>query len=312
MKSLTIGYITGRKEPHLEWTLFDLNHLAQDFDVHLIVVDALGRSDIRELFSSPVLLTSCKSFRIVPTKPNIWSGPHRITKQDWWSKANSLNTFFSLADTEWVACLDDRCQLGADWMNAVRRAMDEKYIVCGGYEKRHGMTYTAPYEEKTGTRVAIDNRLEAAPNGNPCCGGQWLYGCSFALPLELALTVNGFEEGCDGQSAEDYIFGLMLANNGFRLDYDPKMWVIQDRSPGQENTYRREDKGVSPNDKSHAALARFGQRKTTEFTPNLRQLRIRMREMPYLGWPVPDPSHVYRDWYDQQPIRDFPGPGETF
>ena len=63
------------------------------------------------------------------------------------------------------------------------------------------------------------------------------------------------------------------------------------------------DKGVSPNDKSHAALRRFGTQHRTEFTPDLRARRdLIARGEPF---PVPDPAHDWRDWYDGQPIRDM-------
>src|SRR5574337_1043731 len=175
------------------------------------------------------------------------------------------------------------------------------YIVCGGYEKRYGMEGHGG-ELLEGTRVALDNRYEASGGEiHVGCGGQWLYGCSFALPLDWALSVNGFEEGCDGLSAEDYIFGLNLANAGYPLVYDPKMWVIQDRSPGHENTYRREDKGVSPYDKSHAALERFGKGRHTLFTRNLLEERSYYCEHRRFR---PFDAKDFIDWFDGEPVDE--------
>ena len=65
---------------------------------------------------------------------------------------------------------------------------------------------------------------------------------------------------------------------------------------------------VSPNDKSHAALARFGARKRTEFTPDLRELRTRWHTL-NLGaaaWPMPDPE--MRDWFDGQRVVEMRPP----
>ena len=92
-----------------------------------------------------------------------------------------------------------------------------------------------------------------------------MFGCTFALPLEWALQMNGFEEGCDGLSMEDVIFGLMLKNNGFRIDYDPQMRMIEDRTEGEISAGHgvgrrfeaRQDKGVSnpKATRSHKPLA---------------------------------------------------------
>jgi hypothetical protein len=121
------------------------------------------------------------------------------------------------------------------------------------------------------------------------------------LPLEWCLEANGWEEGCDGLSGEDYIFGFMLENNGHRIDYRPSLFVQLERSRLHANTYVRADKGVSPNDKSHAAIARFKPRKRTEFTPDLRMIREQLaRGEPF---PIPDPYADHRDWYDGSLIR---------
>ena len=144
--------------------------------------------------------------------------------------------------------------------------------------------------------------------GRKNCGGGWLYGCTFALPLEWALEVNGAEEGCDGMGAEDYILGFMLENNGHRIDFVPSLSVTQERieisgiSKNLSGSLRRADKGTSPNDKSHAAVDRFRSRKHTEFTPDLRAMRA-MRASGTLTWPLPDPA--LRDWYDGQLVREM-------
>ena len=133
-----------------------------------------------------------------------------------------------------------------------------------------------------------------------------MYGCTLALPLDWCLEANGFEEGCDGLSGEDYIFGFMLENNGHRIDFDPGLFVSLERSSSHRNMYVRVDKGVSPKDKSHAAIARFGKRKRTEFTADLRSLRNQLARGG--GFPIPDPKGDYRDWFDGSAIREEVAP----
>lgn len=315
---LTIAFITGRRDARLGWVQRSIcNQLTSDDHLDLIVVDAFPGRHPSPAPSIRHDLSGFQNATFTAPMPTIWQGPSRRTREDWWAMSNARNTALVLCETEWIAFLDDRCVLGPSWLEAVRRAMGEKpgllgepYIVCGGYEKRRDMDAGAglpprPLEETV--HFALDNRIEAA-HGAPSvrCGGQWLYGCSFALPLAWALAVNGLEEGCDGLSAEDYIFGMNLANHGYPLCYDPAMWVIQDRTPGQENTFRREDKGVSPHDKSHAALARFGSRDHTEFTRDLMVERAFYRLHGYFRF-VDRARIAFLDWYDGELIdADYP------
>ena len=310
---LSVCFLTGRQDPRLEWVIEDLERQAHgDDEITVIVIDALGRI-AHELVREPITdlefarygetvhRASSPVRRIVCArpKPNIWQGPHRITRADWWATANARNTAIVLCPDEYLAFLDDRAHLGPRWLDVVRRGASERAsVLAGSYDK---------IEDGRGdVMVASDHRRAIAPGGRVNCGGGWLYGCTFALPLEWALEVNGFEEGCDGLTGEDYIFGLMLGNRGRRVDFAPELYVRQDRASGNvtcKGLYACRDKGTAPHDKSHAALARFGRAPHTEFTPDLRELRRSV-----LGggeWPVPDRAYDYRDWFDGQLIREM-------
>lgn len=278
----TIVYITGRREPHVDWMAGDLQRQIQSGDeLHLVVVDTFGRS----LAELDIPQTLFKDVVVSRPKPNIWQGPHRIMTVDWWANSNARNTGIVLCQTDYVVFLDDRCRLGARWLDTVRRGeQDRGAVIVGAYEKLEN------------GKVTVDHRLRQCPEGKPNCGGGWLYGCTLALPLEWCLETNGFEEGCDGLSGEDYIFGFMLENNGHRIDFRPPLFVQLERSSAHANTYVRVDKGVSPRDKSHAALERFKPRKRTEFTPDLRLLREQLGQGG--SFPIPDPRADHRDWYD--------------
>lgn len=290
---LTVVYITGRKAPQIDWAVDSLARQRQAKDeIHLIVVDALYRN-CQQLAINTRGFKSVTSVTVTPPKPNIWQGRHRVTSVDWWANSNARNTGIVLCKTDYIAFLDDRCRLGPQWLDVVRRGESKRAsVLVGAYEKREN------------GKVIPDHRREKCPDGMRNCGGSWLYGCTLALPLEWCLEVNGFEEGCDGLSGEDYIFGYMLENNGRRIDFVPSMFVELERSPAHANTYLRVDKGVSPNDKSHAALARFRTRKRAEFTPNLSALREQLARGG--AFPIPDPKRDYRDWYDNSPIRGIP------
>lgn len=289
---LSLVYMTGRKEPHLEWVLDGLADQRKDGDdIQLIVIDTFNRK-LEELINTGLLTaTSITEVNVCRPKPNIWQGPNRITDRDWWATANARNTAICLAHHDYISFLDDRCWLGPHWLETLRKGERErKSVIVGSYDKLED------------GRVTPDHRRGLCPSGKIDCGGGWLYGCTFALPLEWCLEVNGLEEGCDGLTGEDYIFGLMLGNAGHRIDFCPGLFVKQDRAMGTEHGFAMTDKGKSPKDKSHAALERFGKRSRTEFTPDLREIR---KQGPFPTFPTIDPNYEYRDWYDGQLIKEI-------
>jgi Glycosyl transferase family 2 len=292
---ITIAFITGRPDPHLDWLLESLApQVAPSDEIHVLVIDARGRTP--EALGARSYGPWTPSVRVALPKPTPWQGAHRITTSDWWAKSSAMNTAIVLCETDYVAFLDDCCRVGPKWLEVVRRSERKRRSVIAG-----------TYDKIENGSVTPDHRRILEPKGKLNCGGGWLYGCTFALPLEWALEANGAEEGCDGMGTEDCIFGLMIENNGHRIDFVPDMAVTQERAevslPGIPSIgLRRTDKGASPLDKSHAALARFRVRKRTEFTPDLRALRV-ARAAGNLTWPLPDPD--MRDWYDGELVREM-------
>lgn len=290
--NLAIIFSTGRESPRVDWICEGIAQQAQPGDeITLIVVDAFAAAPSRTLESigfgsTPAIVDAIHS----APKPTIWQGPHRVTSRDWFALSNARNTGLCLVpDTcDFVAFLDDRARLGPRWLDTARIAARERSaVIAGSYEKKEG----------DGSHHVDDHRRKLNPGGKRDCGGGWLYTCSVAMPLAWALEVNGYEEGCDGLSGEDYIFGLMLSNAGRRVDFVPDLFVSLDRTAENASTkggaYICKDLGVSPRDKSHSALDTFGKRNRTDprFTPDLSDLRARRAR----GEPWPDPVWAHRD-----------------
>jgi len=292
---LTIAFITGRSSPRLDWMLSSLAVQWMPGDeISVLAVDSHGRTPAQ--LGVRRYGNWLPDVRVVVPKPTPWQGAHRVTSRDWWAKSSAMNTALVLCDTDYIAFVDDCCRLGPQWLETVRRGERQRSAVLAG-----------TYDKLERGVITQDHRRELAPNGRENCGGGWLYGCTFALPLEWALEANGAEEGCDGMGTEDYILGFMIENNGHQIDFVPSLAVTQERAEvsvagAPSIALRRTDKGISPNDKSHEALARFGKGKRTEFSPDLRQLRAD-RAAGRLVWPMPDPQ--MRDWYDGQLVREM-------
>lgn len=303
---LTIVYITARREPKVGWFLHSLgNQIKQGEDVRVIIVDFFNRHD--QLYADWI--------KVVEPKPCVWQGPHRLTttEQHWFTNANARNTGICLCETPWIALLDDRCVLGPEWLQSIRHAMDDNYIVCGSYEKvfdldvKDGVAVSwKEHVDGNGLNIGADPRLVYLRKRNiqtPYqCGGEWLYGCTLAMPLEWALSVNGYDETCDGLGMEDTTFGMFLQNSGYPVVYDRRMSIIEDRTPGQlEPVMKREDKGPHPTNKSHALLAMLKDRKTAMHGFDIRE--VRRNVLAGKGWPKPwGPTH---DFWDGERLEDM-------
>lgn len=303
-KNLTVVYVTSRKHAAIDWFADSLNRQQGMRSMDVIIVDKFAAK--RKLPETYGYL----NITHVEPKPTVWQGKHRLTKQDWWAASSARNTGICYCKTEWIAFVDDRCVLSNHWLDAVKDAMAHEYAVCGSYEKRISMTVNNGIIKNAGIVTGVDSRDTYCrkywdnKNSNKVhvCPGEWWYGCTNALPLEWCLQINGYDETCDGASGEDCIFGLMVQNNKFPIMYDRRMHIIEDRTLDFiGEPMRREDKGKSPNDKSHALLDMLKHRTTAKHPLNLRE----MRENVLAGKPFPIPTEPTVDWYDGQPLSEM-------
>jgi glycosyltransferase involved in cell wall biosynthesis len=292
---LTVAYITSRVDPKIEWFFDSLDRQTRPGPERVVVVDF--HKDDRPL--------DVRGAIHVAPKPNVWQGKHRLTKEDWFAAANARNTALCLAPDGFLAYVDDVSVLMPGWLDAVRRAMAGNYIVLGAYKKVQRLEVdlgiVRSYQD-----YSTDSRLGHSPDGRMLgCGGSWLFGCSLAGPVEWFLTVNGWPEMSDGLSFEDVLMGFALQNNGFPMQYDPKMLTFESEEAHHNGkVFRRTDKGVSPNDKSHAAL---NIAKISKDFPNYfgeGGIR-RVREAVLRGEPFPIQQIPENDWFDGQFIRDM-------
>lgn len=296
MKSLTICYVTARPEPRLDWFLTSLYSQIMPKDIiDLIIVDYTDREGV---FRDGHF----RSTKYVQPKPNVWQGPHRFTKKEWWAKSAYLNTGLCLANTDYIAFVDDRSVLLPTWLQAVREAMNGNYAVCGSYDKRVGMTVAGGYIKHGGIIIGQDPRKTNSDQPRSVPGSYW-FGCTNALPVEWMLQINGAPEECDSLGMEDVLMGSLLQNNGFPIKYDPRMAIAEDRSSEfYEAAVGRTDIGQSPNDKSHGLLKLLAGKKQSTHHWNMREVRERVLR----GEPFPIPTEPTHDWFTGKPLSEFP------
>lgn len=308
MKSLTVCYITCRKNHQFEWFMESLCSQIRDGDeVHVIQVNE--HQGVSETLPPPKVVSppkwsAVKSIRYVCPKPSVWRGKYRLTKEPWWAISNAKNTGICLCETEWYATVDDRSVLVPTWLEAVKLAMQNNYVVAGAYEKVHNLkvengvilSYDKPGD-------GMDFRYPKNGRLHPqMIGGNSFYGCTGALPMEWCLEVNGFDETCDSLGLEDCLFGSMLDNLGKPFFYDPRMKLVEDRTPSElEPPPLRTDKGVSPNDRSHMLKRNLENLKRASHEWDLRTIREKVLK----GGEFPIPSGPIVDYFDGERLQDM-------
>ncbi len=306
--NLTICYVTTRKENQFQWFADSLRDqlTAEDVDngLRIVVVDA----NAKELsISTEFNKVSDVDFILTPPKPSIWQGPHRLTKENWFAASNARNTGLCFSPDGFLAYVDDLSVLGPHWLQSVREAMAGNYIVLGSYEKHNKMIvengkliYSQPY--------SVDSRINHIRGDVTSVGGDFLYGCSLAGPVQAFLDVNGWPEWCDSLGSEDYCMGICIGNTGkYSFRYDRRMQTIESEEMhylGEK--YKKSDWGVSPNDCSHAALNMAKQSKYFEQYygdgfANISELRQHILN----GGEFPIRLHPDRHWFTKQLLSEM-------
>ena len=303
---LTIAYVTHRREPHLEWFADSLARELRSNPIphRLVIVDYY--KDNRE--TPPSSLEEIGNVVHVKPKPCVWQGEHRLTKRNYFAAASTRNTALCYAPDGWIAFADDLSVLMPGWLKCVTQAMSEDYIVLGAYKKVLGLVVdngeVVGYRDH---RAGLDSRwysgsdLQAMP-----AAPSWLFGCSFATPVEALLKVNGFDEDVDPTGGEDYVLGIMLHRAGYGARYDRRMLTLEsEEGHFIDEPFHRIDKGVSPHDRSHAMLNMTMAGRNTAanyFGPDgIRGLRDRILS----GEPFPVTKIPEHDWFDGQPLVEM-------
>lgn len=301
---LTVCYITNRREPKLEWFINSFDRERAGEIIRLVMVDAHCTQPAR-----CETLTGQTAWKHLAPKPCVWQGPHRRTNVDWFAASNARNTGLCLAPDGYIVYVDDLSVLLPGWLAAVREAMSGGYIACGAYRKCKKLEVVdGEVVSHEYFPAGTDNRIQHVSADVTPCGGQWLYGCSVALPVEALLSINGWPEDlCDGMGFEDCLTGLALQNAGYDLRYDRRMMTYESEELHHvEPPLKRSDYGVSPNDKSHAALKIVQDGAKWFANKHLGPGGIRaLRDRVLAGEPFPVPTGPTHEWFTGMRLEDL-------
>jgi hypothetical protein len=226
--AISIALTTGRLEPAFDWFADSLaRQLGDGDDVEVVVVDR--HHDAARAARLDACVRGRFAFRHVPPKPTPWQGPHRLTRRDAFAASSARNTAILHMRAPYLAFVDDCAVLMPGWWAAAKRAAADGAVVAGAYQRRRAMTVRDGVLRRG--RLDADGRDGRWHLGDdakpvPVHPGQ-LYSMSFGAPRELLLSVNGFDEMCDGIGQEDVQLGMRLAAAGATILYDRSMMIVE-------------------------------------------------------------------------------------
>jgi hypothetical protein len=310
--SLTVAYMTNRHNPEIRWFADSLRNQMRAREVSRVIIvdfwaqampnDGWSVEDMNKRLA--FIANECNGLPLIitPPMPNVWSGPYRLPKDNWFSASASRNTSILYCETDWLAYCDDLSVLSPQWMDCVRDAIHGNYVAFGTYRKVRNLVVKDGLIESFDT-PSIDTRIKQTTQDVSRCDGGWLYGCSLVGPLEAFLKVNGWPLFCDGLSSEDCCMGKCMQNAKCDLRFDRRMLTTEsEEGHWREHGFKKADKGPAgtESDKSHRAL-RMSER-ATRFANgfDIRQLRAET----LAGKPFDRVFGDTHDWFDGTYIGD--------
>lgn len=342
---VTIVYLTNRRVPKWEWFVASLNSQIPEemrWGIELLFIDGLlwdksVTSETRDeiALSNPLWHDTERKREIqqlcggkfsglhIPPLPCAWQGPFRQTSKDWFCAGNARNTAVVVARNPYLVYVDDLSVLTPSWFNQVLHAALDGYVVCGAYKKVKQLKVTPDGKVESYEKypAGVDARWDRGSDGGVVpWHGTAMYGCSFGLPLEAMLEVDGNDNACNGQGFEDYELGIRLERAGWPFFYNRNMLTLEsdelhkdgtklpmerkavtpDRLPKNYESYRHpnhDERHMS----DHVVLNRVCN-ETDRIRPiigsNLRSLRERYQATGL----VPIPRSPETDWRDGMPL----------
>jgi hypothetical protein len=319
---ITIAYITYRTDPKFDWFADSLARQSDGADMEVVIVDGQWSAERTALFEAQA--GGRFPLTHVAAKPTPNAGPHRLTRVDHFSAASARNTAAIYARGSYLVYADDLSVVMPGWWAEVQAAAAAGEVIGGAYQKRAEMVV------EDGVLISsrcdpsgIDTRWwQADDTGRAILPGAQLYGCSFGVPLELMLSVNGFDELCDRIGGEDWHFGQRLEWSGATIRYSRHMLTVESTELHSIGTAAKRTAKFLPPHLYLRRLRAFGldQRTTNQQWDNghmIVDLTFGLRTTQTLGnyyllttlTPETLPATVARfptrDWFDDQPLSQL-------
>lgn len=312
--SLSLAYFTNRRQPMIHWMLDAMRYHGGD-GINLIVVD-FYHSERNQ--NDEVWKRVNRIGKHVPPHPNVWNGPSRLTKENWFAASTSRNTAILNCETSHLLMVDDLSVPTSGFFKHAREAAATNWVVCGSYRKVNRLKVSdGQIESFDDHPQGHDSRLRYRPKNIHKCSGSLLFGCNLVAPVEAFLKIGGWPSDlCDGLGGEDYCCGICLENAGYQIMFNPAMQTYESEELHHvEPAFKKDDYhfdngrvvkgGNGFSDKSHSALSIA--RASKHFNNacfgvgGIREARNKT----LAGEPVHFDMSPTHDWYTKQPLSEM-------
>lgn len=250
----------------------------------------------------------------IPPLPNVYQGPFRLTARDWFFAGISRDTGIIATRHPYVMFCDDLALPMPSWLAQVRHALEHRYLLAGMYAKKKNVVV------EKGVLVSaeefppgVDSRMASGSDGGivPWTGAG-VYGCSFGVPLENLLAVDGCGLEVAAQGADDTCIGIRLERTGLKVFLNKNCFTIESEEAHHgEPSLPRESKNVpaerlppgyegsTMSDHVHINRLRREEDRTLPLFPlGLRAVRDQFLSTGM----VPIPKEPVFDWRDGSPL----------
>lgn len=348
MTPLTIIYCTHRQRPQWKWFVDGLCNQA-DFEQrrHLQIVFIDGQlwsptahvnprqdgsnihfaskmwHDEERRIELELIVNNRLDYLHIPPLPSVYQGPFKLTPRDWFAASNTRNSGFVVAKYPYVVFIDDLTVLGPQWLNQARHAAHHGYVVAGMYKKVKKLVVDngvpASFEEFP---AGIDSRWSYGSDEGIVPWKGSIFGCSFGVPVEMALAIDGFEMACCGSGNEDSDFGIRMRRFGADIQLNRNMLTLE----SEEDHHTQEFKSMATRDRREVIRANLPLAYDSYQIPNeaekymsdhvlinrvINEARIvpilpqnlrGIRELYLASGVVPVPTGPTTDWRDSTPL----------
>lgn len=259
---ISFVYISCRKDPKFEWFVDSLyNHIqTAKYDprkIQIVFVDFELQYDPERFdlyYKKCIQGRFDVNYKHVAPMPSAWQGKHKISSVDCFSAALARNTGVCYCKHDYVVFVDDLSVLDnkpRTFTNIFKYAK-QKLTICFSYKKVWNLKVESGkiISKEERPPHGIDSRWNLFKEGQPrLMGGGQFYGFA-ALPIDVLLQINGYDEICNDVSGEDYHFGIRLSKLNIPIYYskDVTFYESVEESGQHNNVFHRRDALLSEDD----------------------------------------------------------------
>jgi glycosyltransferase involved in cell wall biosynthesis len=243
---LSFIFITCRKEPKFEWFVDSLyNQVVENsFDpskIQIVLVDFDLQYDESRKEKYQTMVGDRFNFVHVPPKPSPVQGPYKVTSKNYFSASNARNTGVCYAKNPYLLFIDDTSVMIPGSFPHIIEYATKNIIVGFAYKKVFDLDVDKGIIKSVReTSGGFDTRWNQGSDFREICGSQ-LYGYN-AGPLNIFLSVNGYDEINDTHGYEDLHYGIRLKKSNNKIYYSRRVVFLESEELAEQgNSFTRRD-----------------------------------------------------------------------